>query len=115
MAVLLFPQIEAQLPNNWRWQIETLGGLRDISEAEAPRPAPVPVPPMPKASPAPKPAAASLARAANLRQEPSVNAAIIASLTRGQQLSVLEKRGNWDHVEISDTQQGWVYGSYVTP
>jgi uncharacterized protein YgiM (DUF1202 family) len=66
-----------------------------------------------------------VARAVNVRAEPSIGAPIAASLKRGAQVSVLEKRGNWDQVEIIPgalaasaqapaTQRGWVYSSYLT-
>ena len=64
------------------------------------------------------------ARAVNVRAEPSVSAPIAANLKRGAQVSVLERRGNWDRVEVvalsqpaaqqTAAQQGWVYSSYLT-
>jgi uncharacterized protein YgiM (DUF1202 family) len=62
------------------------------------------------------------ARAVNVRAEPSVSAPIAANLKRGAQVSVLEKRGNWDQVEVAPApgapqtapQQGWVFNSYLT-
>jgi len=118
-AVLLFPRLEGMLPDTLRWQIETLGGtLIPTSE------------PVQAAAPAPAAAVQPkvehptmyVARAVNVRAEPSIGAPIAASLKRGAPVSVLEKRGNWDRVEIvpapgaapAAAQQGWVYSSYLT-
>jgi len=119
-AVLFLPKLEASLPDTIRWQIETLGGNF--------------IPGTTEVVPAPQPAAAAVqpkaehptmyvARAVNVRAEPSISAPIAASLKRGSQVSVLERRGNWDQVEIVAAappaggpvaQQGWVYSSYLT-
>lgn len=120
-AVLLFPRLEAMLPDTLRWQVETLGGLFAPQQVEV-------------AAPAPPPAAAAVqpkaehpmmyvSRAVNVRAEPSVSAPVAANLKRGAQVAVLEKRGNWDQVEIArpagaqpqtPAQQGWIYNSYLT-
>jgi SH3-like domain-containing protein len=59
-------------------------------------------------------------RSINVRAEPSVAAALAASLKRGAPVAILEKRGNWDRVEIpaspgaAQPVQGWVFNSYLT-
>jgi hypothetical protein len=125
-AVLLFPRLEGMLPDTLRWQIETLGGTMVPGTTEAPAPAPAP---QPAASVQPKTEHPVMyaARAVNVRAEPSVGASIAANLKRGAQVSVLEKRGNWDQVEVAPApgapqtggqpappQQGWVFNSYLT-
>ena len=121
-AVLLFPRLEGMLPDTLRYQVETLGGLLAPGETEAAAPAPQPV----AAAVQPKAEHPTMyvARAVNVRAEPSIGAPIAASLKRGAQVAVLEKRGNWDQVQIiaasgataqsAAMQQGWVYGSYLT-
>jgi uncharacterized protein YgiM (DUF1202 family) len=53
-------------------------------------------------------------RSINVRAEPSMSAAIAASLKRGAAVAILEKRDSWDRVEVSGSQQqGWVFGSYL--
>src|SRR6185312_3002650 len=108
----------ASLPESIRWQIETLGGnyIPGTTEA-APAPQPVAAAVQPKA----EHPVMYTARAVNVRAEPSVSAPIAANLKRGTRVSVLERRGNWDRVEIvavaptgQPAQQGWVYSSYLT-
>jgi archaellum component FlaC len=111
-AVLLFPRLEALLPDTLRWQIETVGGLF-APEATAP------------ATLSPAPAASVTAkaehprmyvtRAVNVRAEPATTAAIATSLKRGAAVAILEKRGNWTRVEVSGSQNlsGWVFNSYL--
>ena len=118
-AVLFLPKLEANLPDTIRWQIETLGGNFIPGTTEA---APAPQPAAAAVQPKAEHAVMYTARAVNVRAEPSVSAPIAANLKRGAQVSVLERRGNWDRVEIvavapaggQAAQQGWVYSSYLT-
>ena len=115
-AVLLFPKLEAMLPDTVRWQIETVGGLfapPDVSTAPVTAPAAI-------ASTQAKVEHPRMfaSRSINVRTEPSVTAAIAANLKRGAPVAILEKRGSWDRVEIASaagTQpaQGWVFNSYL--
>ena len=124
-AVLLFPRLEGMLPDTLRYQVETLGGFLTPAETEAPAPAPPPV--VAAVQPKVEHPVMYVARAVNVRAEPSISAPIAASLKRGAPVSVLEKRGNWDRVEVAPAsgaaqtgaqaataQQGWVYSSYLT-
>jgi uncharacterized protein YgiM (DUF1202 family) len=118
-AVLFLPKLEASLPDTIRWQIETLGGNFIPSTTEAAQPTPQPAA---AAQPKAEHPTMYVARAVNVRAEPSISAPIAASLKRGAPVSVLERRGNWDRVEIvaaapaagQAAQQGWVYSSYLT-
>jgi hypothetical protein len=115
-AVLLFPKLEAMLPDTVRWQIETVGGLfapPDVSTAPVTAPAAI-------ASTQAKVEHPQMfaSRSINVRAEPSVTAAIAVNLKRGAPVAILEKRGSWDRVEIAapaGTQpaQGWVFNSYL--
>lgn len=108
-AVLLFPQFEPVSPSEQSWHIDTAGG-------------PSNGPPKPSAS-APhtlsttKYPVATILREVNLRSLPSVSAGVLTSLKSGTQIAVLENRGNWDRIQISDeggiVQQGWVYRSFL--
>ena len=111
VAVLFLPRIEASLPNDLRWQIETLDGLIAPEEPQTPKPAPpkpAPQEPLP-------PPATTVSRAVNLRGAPSATAAIIAGLNRGATVAILDKRGHWDHVRVpgGPVQEGWVYDTYL--
>lgn len=113
IAVLAFPRIEALLPDDVRWQIETVGGLFGGTSTET---IPVAAAPVPHAPPKAE-HLATVTRGVNLRDQPSVNGALVANLKRGAQVTILEARGNWDRVTFTGTdqkvQQGWVYNSYV--
>jgi len=58
-------------------------------------------------------------RDVNLRATPSISADVITGLKQGSEVTILERQGNWDHVEVvisgSEERQGWAYGSYLTP
>ncbi|MEO8895818.1 MAG: SH3 domain-containing protein, partial [Rhizomicrobium sp.] len=113
-AVLLLPKMEAMLPNNIRWQIETVGGMFVPVE-----PAPVHAVQAPAAATQPKTdhPVKYAARSINVRVQPSTTAGIATNLKRGAAVSVLETRGNWDRVEIAVSQgpaiQGWIFNSYL--
>ena len=56
-------------------------------------------------------------RDVNLRAAPSTNAQVIAGLKQGTAVTILDRQGNWDHLEIvisgQISRQGWAYGSYI--
>ena len=115
VSVLAFPRIEAMLPDNIRWQIETGGGLfvpAGGNGASAPVAAPAEhVTPKTEHL-------ATVTRGMNLRDQPSVNGALVASLKRGARVAILETRGNWDRISIAGAAgekdlQGWVYNTYI--
>ena len=117
-AVLLFPKLEAMLPDTVRWQIETVGGLFAPSgyRQRRGRAAAAVASTQPKVE-HPRMYAS---RSINVRAEPSVSAAIAANLKRGAPVAILEKRGNWDRVEIRagrarrNRRKGWVFNTYLT-
>ena len=96
------------------WQLPNLSNLfassDDDQEVSAPAP-PAPVPP-----PKPQPQA-TVIRDVNLRAAPSTNAQVIAGLKQGTLVTILERQGNWDHLQIvisgKISHQGWAYGSYI--
>ncbi|HXR94992.1 MAG TPA: SH3 domain-containing protein, partial [Rhizomicrobium sp.] len=51
------------------------------------------------------------------RAAPSTTAGVIAGLTQGTAVAILDTQGNWDHVEVvisgGTSRQGWAYGSYI--
>ena len=114
-AVLLLPKLEAMLPNNVRWQIETMGGMLLPSDNAPVAAAPV------AAAAATQPKAVHplkyATRSINVRIQPSTSAAIAVNLKRGSAVAVLETRGSWDRVEISTSQgpavQGWIFNTYL--
>ncbi len=125
-AVLLLPKLEAMLPNNIRWQIETVGGMFLPSDN-----APAPVRPVAAAAAATQSKAVHplkyATRSINVRNQPSTGAPITVNLKRGASVAVLETRGSWDRVEIPAAQsagvqaaatqasiQGWVFNTYLS-
>lgn len=121
-AVLLLPKLEAMLPNNVRWQIETVGGMFLPSDN-----APAPARPVAATAAATQPKAVHplkyATRSINVRSQPSTGAAIAVNLKRGAPVAVLETRGSWDRVEVSAAQgagvqaaptQGWVFNTYLS-
>lgn len=114
-AVFLFPRIEALLPDSVKGSIDNLAATFDSLKPQAVT-ATVATPPPPVAS-APQ-AMVTVVKAVNVHAGPAANEAVVAILKRGVQTQLLEKRGNWDRVQISvpgaPNQDGWVYSSYVT-
>jgi hypothetical protein len=115
-AVLLFPKLEAMLPDTVRWQVETVGGLfapSDVSTVTAPPPA------VASTQPKAEHPVMYASRSINVRAEPSVSATIVVNLKRGASVAILEKRGSWDRVEISSPPgtakqtEGWVFNTYL--
>jgi len=109
------PKLETMLPNNIRWQIETVGGMFPPSETPAAAPAPaVAAATQPKAEHPLKYATRSI----NVRVQPSTGAAVAVNLKRGAAVAILETRGSWDRVEVSAPQgpavQGWVFNTYLS-
>ena len=115
-AVLLFPKLEAMLPDTVRWQIETVGGLFAPADTVT-----VAAPPPAVASTQPKAEHPLMyaSRSINVRAEPSVSATIVVNLKRGASVAILEKRGSWDRVEVSSPPgtakqtEGWVFNTYL--
>jgi hypothetical protein len=103
-AVLFWPRVEAALM--------TAGLLEAPAQPRAVIAA-APTPPPPK----PEHPKAIVARAVNMRAEPTTGAAVVSSLKSGMPVAILGHNGNWDQVEISGadgkTLQGWVYGSFL--
>ena len=114
-AVFLFPRIEALLPDSVKGNIDNLAATFDSLKPQAATTA-VATPAAP-ATAAPQPMV-TVVRAVNVHAGPAANEAVVAILKRGVQTALLEKRGNWDRVQISAPgaapQDGWVYSSYVT-
>lgn len=96
------------------WQLTNLSNLfassDDDQDASAPTP-PAPVTP-PKTQPQ-----AMVIRDVNLRAAPSTTAQVIASLKQSTAVTILDRRGNWDRLEVvisgQISRQGWAYGSYI--
>jgi hypothetical protein len=105
-AVLFWPRVEDALTT--AGVLEAPAQQRAVIQA-----APAPMPP-----PKPEHPIAFIARGVNLRAEPAVSAAVLASLKSGMQVAVLGHSGNWVQVGISSADgkilQGWVYGSYLS-
>jgi Bacterial SH3 domain len=96
--------------------------------AEAPPPPIVVIPspsgPGPSAAPPTEPPSTERAGAtavlfvgvqrANFRQAPDLKARILAVLTKGTRLTVMEKSGQWYRVRLDDGKEGWVAESVTS-
>ncbi len=49
----------------------------------------------------------------NLRETPSLDAAILKKLSRGTQAKSLQSEGDWSEVQLDDGTKGWVYRTYI--
>ena len=100
------------LPNNW--QLPNLSGLFASSDGDPDISAPPPPPSAPPKVTLPQP---MVLRDVNLRAQPSVTAAVLMGLKQGTAVTILDRQGNWDHVEVvisrQISRQGWAYGSYI--
>ena len=113
MASLVYFVGLPSLPDSW--QLPNLGGLfasgGDDPDASAP------LPPAPSAPPKPAPPPFVVLRDVNLRAQPSMSAAVIAGLKQGTAVTILDRQGNWDQVEVvisgQISRQGWAYGNYI--
>jgi SH3-like domain-containing protein len=91
-----------------------LGGCQS-GETPAPEPPPAPEPAQAPAAPA---AAEAIpltvaSRVLNLREEPSAKSAALGQLKKGDKVLLVEERGGWARIKLSDTRVGWVDARYV--
>jgi hypothetical protein len=97
------------------WQLPDLANLFAASDDDQTASQPVPLQPIapPKAD-HPK---VMVIRDVNLRAAPSTSAEVITPLKQGTAVTVLDRQGSWDHVEVvisgKTSRQGWAYGSYI--
>jgi Bacterial SH3 domain len=107
IAILAFPTLESLLPDDLRFQIESLVGSHEGVQA-APAPAKIKAPP-----PSAPRVTATIIRSANMRIAPLPSAAIVSRLKAGLTVAVLEKKGHWQRIDVPAShdkpQQGWVY------
>ena len=99
---------------NWRsLDLGNLFASGDADQDDASSSAPAAPAPPPK----PKLPVATVVRDVNLRAAPSASADVITALKQGSAVTVLERQGNWDHVEVvisgQESRQGWAYGGYL--
>ncbi len=99
---------------NWRsLELGNLFASGDADQDDASSSAPAAPAPPPK----PKLPVATVVRDVNLRAAPSVSAEVITALKQGSAVTVLDRQGNWDHVEVvisgQESRQGWAYGGYL--
>jgi hypothetical protein len=96
------------------WQLPNLTNLFASNDED--QDASAPTPPVPAPAPKPQPQAMVI-RDVNLRAAPSTTAPVIAALKQGTAVTILDRQGNWDHLEIvisvQISRQGWAYGSYI--
>jgi hypothetical protein len=74
--------------------------------------------PLPLPAATPEPFRAVVMHRVNLRALPSTDAPVITMLKRGVAVTILERDGDWDHVQIvisgRTSRQGWAYARYIT-
>jgi SH3-like domain-containing protein len=84
-------------------------------------------PPKPHAAPATQPAETAaplpetvVIRAGNLRSGPSKAAGAVATLAKGTKVTVVERRGNWVHVQAAAQDggqkalEGWMFNTFLS-
>ncbi|MEQ8170976.1 MAG: NlpC/P60 family protein [Candidatus Eremiobacterota bacterium] len=49
----------------------------------------------------------------NLRSGPSCQDAVLCGLNKGEKIKIIEDRGQWCYVRLSDGYEGWVTGDYI--
>ena len=49
----------------------------------------------------------------NLRSGPSLQDGIICVLNKGEQVSIIEDRGQWCYIRLSDGYEGWIKGDFL--
>lgn len=115
-AILAWPRLENYLPDDWRYQINSMTSGFSTAK-ETPPPAQPTAVKTPASAPAAQQEIATVVKGVNMRADASVSGAVVLTLPRGAQVAVLERRGNWTRVGISlpdgTARQGWVFGSYL--
>jgi uncharacterized protein YgiM (DUF1202 family) len=97
--------------------------VESLIAPSAPPPAPpaavaegAPQPPAPPPAPAPLRMVQTV-KDANVRAEPTKDAAVVAKIPRGVEIAVMEERGNWLRVRAEAASQpageGWVHATLV--
>jgi Bacterial SH3 domain len=112
--VLFWPRLVTFIPDSWKANIIGLTGGFGLSVEEAPAPVKEAAPAAAAAATA-QPQTALVTKSVNMRATASPSAAIVAKLTRGAEVTILEKQGSWTRVGISGVNplEGWVFSSYL--
>jgi len=129
LAVTAYSSIGSSAQQNWqRPDIDRfIRGFGSIpvppvpgrSAASRPSVTPVSTPPSPANIAPPPQDMAVVVRDVNLRANPSNEAAILSTLSRGVEVKIVDKRSNWTLIRVdgngSDVKMrlGWVYGSFL--
>jgi len=119
VAILSFPFVEPYLPDDWRDQISAVtDSIRTDSLLHRSAEPTIVAQPLPVApAPPPSPQLAQIVRGANLREGPSTDDDVAATVSQGTTVAVLETRGAWSRVETRPKTgkpvQGWVYASHL--
>jgi Bacterial SH3 domain len=111
-VALFFPPGTLPIPPAWQSHLTEVATKIGIPPALAPAATPVQTAPLVATK------LAAITHGANLRAAASGSAEVIGDLSRGDQVDVLETRGQWTHVRIAASkgkpaQEGWVYAPYV--
>jgi Bacterial SH3 domain len=110
LAVGLAALVVLGLTFYWRTPV---AGLSNASAALPSKSVQRTLPAAPQTAASPTTIAASLAR---LHAEPNSRAAVVMTLKRGVQVSLLERRGNWAHVHVDSSGgksalDGWIFAA----
>ncbi len=49
----------------------------------------------------------------NVRSEPSTDSAVLFTVERGVPFRVIQRQGDWIHIEHADGEKGWIYHTLV--
>ena len=118
-AVIVYPRAEAMVAKRWWPKVVTVtSSIKSISLFSGSTDEPAP-PPVAKAEPAiPERRTVIAAASANVRNGPSPDAGVIATLLRGEEVSPVDHRGIWVQIrfggdDVQHRQEGWVFGSLL--
>jgi hypothetical protein len=113
--IVFYPWIAAYLPAGVQNGIASMtGGLLSTGSD---KPAPVAHAALPPPAPKIERPTAFVGKSAKLRETPAARGSLIVTLQKNASVFVLERRGNWTHVEVpakdetSKPLQGWVLSS----
>jgi uncharacterized protein YgiM (DUF1202 family) len=57
--------------------------------------------------------AAVMTHGANVRAAPSTAGEVIASVTRGAEVTPLQQQGKWTMIRLPDKREGWVFSEFL--
>jgi SH3 domain-containing protein len=110
LAFMLFPRVQPVVAEVWPHNLSIRNNLQPLLQMAGLSDRYSPTAPA-ELQPAGQPHALVNVRVANLRENPSIGAAVVVKLARNVEVTTLKRRGDWMFVQIGDgaeQKQGWV-------